>query len=164
VYIVVSRIRINLTKELSNLDCSYNFIQIPSSFAYFSRITWWWPAWAETCCEWNNKTICLFDGNLWIPTHEGDLVMKYKRSFNVELPVGTHILMFRILGLLSCRTLTTRYTDRSLDEETAFKRDIGCDVSPWLRSPSPLARVQSLADPLTWLSVLAHFYKNTVKR
>jgi hypothetical protein len=39
------------------------FICIPSLFVYTSRITWWWPAWAETCCEWNNKHICLCDSN-----------------------------------------------------------------------------------------------------
>jgi hypothetical protein len=55
-------------------------------------------------------------------------------------------------------------TVRSVDEETAFERDIGCDISPPLLSPSPLARVQSLADSLTSISVLAHIYKNTVKR
>jgi hypothetical protein len=43
-------------------------------------------------------------------------------------------------------------------------RDIGCNISPPLPRPSPLARVQSLADSLTSVSMLAHIYKNTVKR
>jgi hypothetical protein len=28
-----------------------------------STSTWWWPIWAETCCELINKNICLCDDN-----------------------------------------------------------------------------------------------------
>jgi hypothetical protein len=55
-------------------------------------------------------------------------------------------------------------TECSTDEETGLATQIGCDASPRLPSPSPLARVNSLADSLTSASVHAHIYKNTVKR
>jgi hypothetical protein len=56
------------------------------------------------------------------------------------------------------------YKGCSTDEETGLAVHIGWNFSPPLPCPSPLARVQSFADSLTSDSVLAHIYKNTVKR
>jgi hypothetical protein len=39
---------------------SQQFTSSPSQFVYSSRITWWWPIWAETCCELiTKKQVCV---------------------------------------------------------------------------------------------------------
>jgi hypothetical protein len=42
------------------------FICSPSPFGHFLKITWWWPIWAETCCELIIKNSCLCNGNPFI--------------------------------------------------------------------------------------------------
>jgi hypothetical protein len=65
---------------------------------------------------------------------------------------------------MNADTTKLQATERSLDEDTGLAAQIGCNVSPRLPCPSPLARMQSFADSLTSVTVHAHIYKNTVKR
>jgi hypothetical protein len=60
---VFSQISPNLTNKFSTLYSHSSSIWIPSTFLHSLVISWWWPIWVETCCEWNNKNICLRNSN-----------------------------------------------------------------------------------------------------
>jgi hypothetical protein len=53
-------------------------LQNSSPCEYFSSVTRWWAVWAKTRSKWNNKRVCLCDGNpsICIPKHYEQDVMQ----------------------------------------------------------------------------------------